>query len=259
MSERRSVILCADDFALDADVSEGILHLAGAGRLSAVSCLTDAPHWTDAGAELRRLRKRVALGLHFNLTQSFGFGARPLGAWVASSLAHVVDQTDVRTHLLRQLDAFREVVGAPPAYIDGHQHVHALPVIRRVVAAIAAEADGARAIPVRDIRRFFGPTDAPAKRYVIGTLARAGAPAGTPLNAAMSGDYSLSAAANFEALFEGWLAAAPDRGLIMCHPAAASPGEPPTAAAHELAFLESEALPDLLAHYELELARPVTW
>jgi predicted glycoside hydrolase/deacetylase ChbG (UPF0249 family) len=259
MAERRSLILCADDFALDADASEGILHLASAGRLSAVSCLTDAPRWTEAGAELRRLRKQVALGLHFNLTQSFGFGSLPLAAWIARSLVRTVDEGAVRAHLTRQIDAFQEVVGAPPAYIDGHQHVHAFPVIRRVVAAVAAEADGGRPIPLRDVRRFFGPTDAPRKRYVIGALARAGAAAGTPLNTAMSGDYSLSPSANYEALFEGWLAAAPDRGLIMCHPAAAGPAELPTARARELAFLESDALPDLLARYDLELARPATW
>ncbi|HEU4618108.1 MAG TPA: ChbG/HpnK family deacetylase [Gammaproteobacteria bacterium] len=256
MLERRRVILCADDFALGADVSEGILHLASAGRLSAVSCLTDAPAWPSAGAELRRHRAHVSLGLHFSLTESFGFGERRLGAWIAASLARAVDRRAVRAHLLRQIDAFRIVVGAPPSFIDGHHHVHAFPVIREIVADVAAEVGGARPIPLRDVRRFFGPTDAPLKRYVIGTLARAGRPAGAPLNAAMSGDYSLSASADFARLFAGWLAAAPDGGLIMCHPAAAGAGEQPTAGSRELAFLESDALPDLLDRHGLELARP---
>jgi predicted glycoside hydrolase/deacetylase ChbG (UPF0249 family) len=259
MGEKRRVILCADDFALDADISEGILHLASAGRLSAVSCMTDSPSWGDAGAELRRLRAPVALGLHFNLTQPFGFGERPLGAWIAASVVRAVDRSAVRAHLLRQIDAFRAVVGAPPDFIDGHQHVHAFPVIREVVAAVAAEAGGDGPIPLRDVRRFFGPTDARLKRYVIGSLARTCVAAGTPFNEAMSGDYSLSAGADYEGLFAGWLAAAPDRGLIMCHPAAAGAGERPTAGARELAFLESDALPDLLARHGLELARPGTW
>ncbi len=255
MPDSRRLILCADDFALAEDVSAGILRLVEAGRLSAVSCFADAPGWPAAGARLRRYAGRVELGLHFNLTERFGFGERPLGYWMAASLLGAVDTGAVRRHLLRQAEAFRKVVGAPPRFIDGHQHVHAFPRIRTAVAAAAAELGGAAPIPLRDVRRFYGPTDAPLKRRVIAALARAGraAPAATAfLNTAMAGDYSLTAEADYARLFAGWLAAAPDGALIMCHPAAA---DSRSAGARELAFLESPAAGALLERFRFAPAR----
>lgn len=260
MPERgpRRLVLCADDFALDEAVSEGILRLVDAGRVSAVSCFTDSPAWPRAGAELHDRcagGRRTAMGLHFNLTQDFGFGERPLGWWIAASLARSADPAAVRVALRRQLEAFREVAGAWPAFIDGHQHVHAFPLVRDVVAAVAAEARPAQPIPLRDVREFFGRTDAPFKRLVIRSLARAGrrraAPRAVYLNDAMSGDYSLKAGADFAGLVAGWLAAAPARGLIMCHPAA-GPADA-GAGQRELAFLESDAFAELLARQAVEL------
>lgn len=260
MPERRLVTLCADDFALDAAVTEGILRLVAKGRLSAVSCFADAPDWPAAGAELERRRGRVALGLHFNLTEPFGFGERPLAWWMAASFVKRVDRAAVRAAAVRQIDAYHRVTGALPEFIDGHQHVHAFPAIRTVVAEAAREASGGRPIPVRDVRVFFGRTDAPFKRFVIRSLARLGPPAGPHLNDAMAGDYSFSPAADYGALFAGWLAAAPERALIMCHPAApradaaAAATDARRAGPRELGFFESEAFGDLLERYGIDLA-----
>ena len=38
-----------------------------------------------------------------------------------------------------QIDAFKSLTGAPPVYLDGHQHVHVLPGIAAVVARVAAK------------------------------------------------------------------------------------------------------------------------
>jgi predicted glycoside hydrolase/deacetylase ChbG (UPF0249 family) len=260
MPERRRVTLCADDFALDAAATEGILRLVAKGRLSAVSCFADAPDWPAAGAELERRRGHVALGLHFNLTEPFGFAERPLAWWMAASFARRVDRAAVRAAAARQIDAFRRVTGAAPDFIDGHQHVHAFPVIRAIVAEAADQAGGGRPIPLRDVRVFFGRTDAPFKRFVIRSLARLGPPAGSYLNDAMAGDYSFSAAADYGALFAGWLAAAPERALIMCHPSAPRADAAPArtdarrAGPRELAFFESEAFGDLAERYGIGLA-----
>ena len=37
---------------------------------------------------------------------------------------------ELRAEIERQLDAFEAAFGAPPAFVDGHQHVHVLPAIR---------------------------------------------------------------------------------------------------------------------------------
>src|SRR5262249_759423 len=75
MASGGNVILCADDFGMAPGISEAILSLAEGRRLSATSALVTGPLWPRYGPMIARLRNRVAVGLHINL--SFG---RPLGA-----------------------------------------------------------------------------------------------------------------------------------------------------------------------------------
>ena len=87
MSELKPILLCADDFAQSRAISAGILALARAGHVSAVSCFTDSPLWPELGRELTDARKDLLIGLHFNLTFPFGFGERPLWHWMIRSIA----------------------------------------------------------------------------------------------------------------------------------------------------------------------------
>jgi chitin disaccharide deacetylase len=139
MRRLKRVVLCADDFASDEAGSAAILRLVDAGRVSAVSCFTDSPQWPSLGRTLRERGSRVSVGLHFNLTEPFGRGERPLMQWIARALSATIDHAAVRAHLRRQVDEFSRIVGRLPDFIDGHEHVHALPGIRTVVHECAAE------------------------------------------------------------------------------------------------------------------------
>ena len=44
-SAAKAVILCADDFAVNASASLGIAKLAGLGRISATSAMVLSPRW----------------------------------------------------------------------------------------------------------------------------------------------------------------------------------------------------------------------
>ena len=55
VAEPRPLVLCADDFALAEGVSEGIIMLAEAGRLSAIGCMTASPLWPRLAVELDRV------------------------------------------------------------------------------------------------------------------------------------------------------------------------------------------------------------
>ena len=67
----KRLILCADDFGQSAAISNGILQLVAAGRLQAVSCLTESPVWPAMARELKALGTSHQTGLHFNLTHGF--------------------------------------------------------------------------------------------------------------------------------------------------------------------------------------------
>jgi predicted glycoside hydrolase/deacetylase ChbG (UPF0249 family) len=259
MTELKSIILCADDFAQDRAVSAAILDLADAGRLSAVSCFTDSPLWAALGPQLAKHSSRLLLGVHFNLTHELGFGERPLAYWIAGALLGSLDSARLRETLQRQIDRFVAIAGAYPDFIDGHHHVHAFPQIRDVVRSTVEATGKHGAARIRDVSRPVGRTDAPVKRTVIKTLARLGGGhvlrRDRVLNTAFAGDYSLSPRARYDELFADWLRQSPDGGLIMCHPRCGSEDRADLAGQEEYAFLMSRAFPDLLAHSHCALAR----
>ena len=67
----KSVVLCADDFALSAPVSEAIVQLAQAHRISATSAMVLSPRWMEDAARLKTLRGQIDVGLHLDWTSEF--------------------------------------------------------------------------------------------------------------------------------------------------------------------------------------------
>jgi len=241
MPDAKPVIVCADDFAQDSAISDGILQLVDSDRLSAVSCFADSPLWPTVGARLVNARATLLVGLHFNLTFPFGHGERPLRHWLLRSIAGSIDFDAVRVALERQLDRFCAVAGRPPDFIDGHEHVHAFPHIRNVIADRIVQRADLENTCIRDVAHLVGATDAPLKRRVIRTMARLGrgSRACRALNTGFGGDYSLTPRAPYEALFAGWLADAPPGSLIMCHPQAPRHAAAATARDIEYDYLAS--------------------
>jgi predicted glycoside hydrolase/deacetylase ChbG (UPF0249 family) len=130
--------------------------------------------------------------------------------------------TEIRAEIERQLDAFEQAFGKPPAFVDGHQHVHLFPQIRdAVLTAINEHASGAW---VRQCGSSLGRLRLAGdpKGLLIDTLSRdfrrRAADAGVPTNPAFAGTYRYGSATDFPALFPRFLEGMPDGGLIMCHP-----------------------------------------
>ena len=72
MRESGAIVLCADDYALHPLIDQAVIQLASKERLSATSCMTTSPRWATAAHDLKLLRPQLAVGLHFNLTESHG-------------------------------------------------------------------------------------------------------------------------------------------------------------------------------------------
>jgi len=235
MTAAPPVILCADDFAMSRGISEGILALAEAGRLSATSAMVNMPDWPEAAAGALALRDRFSLGLHLNLT----FGA-PLGAMaklapdgalpppervVSRAVSRAIDGDEIAGEIERQLDRFEAVAGVPPDFIDGHHHVHALPGIRTALIAVLKRrfpsggplirdpADGIAAI----LRRRVAAGKALTAAMLAFGLRRQAEAAGFATNRGFSG-YSTFGALPYAREFEAFLAAPGPRPMIMCHP-----------------------------------------
>ena len=260
----KRIVLCADDYAQSAAISHGILLLAEQRRLSAVSCFSEGPFWTQAANTLPALREHIDIGLHFNLTHPFvdaTVTARPLGAIMRTAMSGRIDRARIAAALHAQLDRFESVAQAPD-FVDGHQHVHLLPGIREVVVSELAHRYRARTPYLRAVNPRLPGHGGFVKLLILkllgsgfGALARR---RGLRTNRGFAGIYSLEAQADFTVLMRRWLAAARDGDLLMCHPgSAADDADDPIAATRprELALLRSAEFGTFLAENGIRLSR----
>ncbi len=236
----RPLLLIADDYAMTQGVSRGIEDLIAAGRLSGTSAMTSMRHWPQHARRIAALRDRAAVGLHFNLTLGRPLTAMPrlaasgtlpsIGALTRAALLGAIDRDEIAAEMRAQLQAFAEHFGALPDFIDGHQHVHALPRIRDGVLAALCEAYGTRGAPgprplVRDpgdtMARIRAKGRSVAKAAVLAGLARwfgaAARRAGFATNDGFAG-VSYFAPAATEADFAVLREANGAFPLAMCHP-----------------------------------------
>src|ERR1019366_1686825 len=104
--------------------------------------------WED-GVRQARATPTLGVGLHLNLlvgaplaavpslTDARSGRCLPLATLVRRSLAGRIDAGEVTAECEAQLAALRDA-GIRCTHMDSHRHVHALPVIRRAVAAVAS-------------------------------------------------------------------------------------------------------------------------
>jgi chitin disaccharide deacetylase len=276
MDSLRSVVLCADDYGLTDGVSRGILELVEAGRLSATGAMTNMPGWRRAASALAPFKGRIAIGLHLNLTTGSPLGPMPRlapgGAFptlkdiLPKALTGRLPVDEIRQEISRQIDAFEDIHGDLPSFVDGHQHVHVLPAVRQALMRTLKARGYSGRVWLRDptdrtasiLRRRIGRS----KALIVGSLATgfgasAGA-AGFEINEGFSGFSPLDLSVPAGRIFENALTGLGSRPLVMCHPGHADAelrGLDPAVDSRpaELAYLRSDAFRDLLARQRIAL------
>lgn len=272
------LILCADDYGIAPGVSRAIRRLLDAGRLTATSCMAVSPHWPAEAAALRPYAERADIGLHLTLTHVPPLGPLPslcrdgrlpdirtltMRAWTRR-----LDLGEIAAELDRQLDAFEHAFGRPPAFLDGHQHVHQLPGVRDVVLALwqrrlAAPRAWLRVTdePLALVwRRGVSRGEAAILSLLGRGFGRRARARGLPVNDGFAGVQDFSGRVPYPRLFERFLAFARGRHLVMCHPgevdeALRAVDDVTSAREDELRFLEGDAFPALVARHGLSLGR----
>ena len=226
----RRLILCADDYGFSPEVSRTIARLAIAGKLNATGCMTAMSNWPEDARRLRDLPEWVEVGLHLTLTLEVPLTAMTLarggvlpGINTLRRIARAgrVDLGEVAAEVRAQFDRFMAVRGRPPAFVDAHQHAHALPGIREVVLAETARvapsawvrscADAPLAIAARPYR-------GKAVASALGSrgLAAAATTLGLATNHGFAGHYGF--AGDYAAMFPHFLRRPGRAHLVMCHP-----------------------------------------
>lgn len=266
----RVLALCADDFGRAPGISAAIARLAQAQRLSAISCITNSPGWDSAAALLQDLPHSVDVGLHLNLTDGRPLSARLARRWptlptlprlIAQAHLRLLPLAQVRNELHAQLAAFNRAFGKPPAFIDGHQHVHHLPGVRGIILDMV---EHVQPIPaMRSTGCVLGPGAGFKRRMIERTGGRALAAELRQRviahNPALLGAYDF-AEPDYQALMRAWLTELPaEGGLLFCHPGTHADGDPPdpiaAARERELAYLGSVAFDADLTAADVRLGR----
>ncbi len=259
----RRWVVCADDFALDRGSIEATLALIDRGKVNATSVLVDSPHWSAAANELKSVAHRADIGLHLNLTEALDAGAATwrLPSLLAQSMLRLVPRWRVRNHIERQLDAFASEMGRTPDFIDGHQHVHQLPVVRDLLmeCLVALEAKAPPWV------RICQPPPAVSdnKARLIGLLGAqatlyAARGAGLATNLWLVGVYGFDLKRDaYLARVRKWLEAGPDGTVFMCHPSTKVSSKDPIGAARrmELGVLVGEPYGHAMAAARITLTR----
>lgn len=276
----RKVVLCADDYALSEGVSRGILELLGTGRLSATSVMSNMPEWKSLAPDLAPFRRIRGIGLHLNLTTGRSLAGMPLlcpnGEFprlqelIQRAFTGRLPGHEIRAELDCQLEAFIEAMGQAPDFVDGHQHVHVLPVIRQNLLSVLSERGLSGEVWLRDpsdgavqiIRREVGANKALlVKGLAIGFRAAANS-AGIMTNDGFSGFSPLDPKVPAERVITRAFTSLGPRPVIMCHPGYVDPSlrdlDPAVdSRPAELAYLASEAFGLFMAERNFELvARP---
>lgn len=264
-TQTKDVVLCADDYALNAPVSQGIVALARLGRLSATSVMSLSPRWPEDVVALRDVRDRLDVGVHLDWTSHFALDAghgNGLGVVMARAALRLYQPQKIEDEIERQLDAFETHWLATPDHIDGHQHIQQFAVFRDALAEVLMRRYGR--VAQRPWLRVSQVAQPGLKAKVISAMGAQALsqwsqhhawPTVGPLLGAYGFDGSLD---DYAAHMQGWLRSLPTDqvALIMCHPAVSAQAGDAIGMARkrEFAYLASH---DFLQHLQVADVRLV--
>jgi len=274
-----ALTLIADDYAIAAGVSRGVLRLLEHGRISGTGAMTNRPHWKGWSHALRAFQGQADLGLHLNLTLGAPLTRMPLlapsgalppiGDIAKAGLRRRLPIEEIEREIDAQLDAFEQAMDRRPDFVDGHQHVHGLAGVRWALLSVLQEryARGPRPWlrdPCDSLARIVRRKRNMRKALAVASLAsgfsaRARA-AGFLSNDGFAGFSAFDPGGDFAADFASYLVAPGGRHLVMCHPGeiddelrAVDPVV--ETRPQELAFLLGDLAQELMAEAGLSLAR----
>lgn len=261
----KSIIVCADDFAITPQVSDGIALLAEQGRITATSVMSLSPHWPSSANLLAAVRDKLDIGLHVDFTSNFAMDAgqgEGLGLLMLKSSLRVLDSTQIEQWLHHQLDLFEKHLGSSPHHVDGHQHVHQFPVIRKALIKVLVQRYKVAQRPWLRISKVTS-AQMNLKATVINAmganeLKQLAQEHRIPHSNFLTGIYDFSGDANaYTGLLTACLENVPEESVLMCHPGLPGGSDAPYAAARiwEQQVLQGQTFVELLDRLHLTLVR----
>jgi chitin disaccharide deacetylase len=174
---RKRLIVNADDLGYDPEIDRGILEAHARGIVTSATAMVDTAFAADA---LRAAPASLGIGLH-------------------AVLDPALSREGAERELIRQIERFATLRGAPPSHLDSHKHHHAAPELLAAFVAVGK----ARALPVRALD----------SKMRDGLRA-----AGVRTPDAFAGDAQLRPCWTADRLFAAIVALQEGTTELMCHP-----------------------------------------
>jgi predicted glycoside hydrolase/deacetylase ChbG (UPF0249 family) len=141
-----SLILHADDFGETAEITAGICQAIEAGVVSSTSIMANMPGTEDALPRVAPLADRASFGVHLNFCEG-----RPLTGGLSlvdergnfhskrtmflRAVRGTLKLAEVEAEVTAQIARIHEA-HIRISHVDGHKHLHQLPVVRNAVARV---------------------------------------------------------------------------------------------------------------------------
>jgi len=216
----KKIIICADDYGQNTAVSKGILELVQNRRISAVSCLVNYEDFSFYADQIKPFINDIDIGLHFDLTSTHN-----LVSLLIKSKLRLLRRTDIEVEFNHQLNRFIKIIGKTPDFIDGHQHIHQLPIICDAIFNICDKRikDKKPYIRYVNYKKLCSLPTAKIKNLVIKLAADLNfeqklIESNIPYNKSFTGIYDFKNSAKYPSLFPQFLAQIESNGILMCHP-----------------------------------------
>ncbi len=223
MSINKKIIINADDFAQSAPIDEAIIDLAERKIIQSASALVLSPRWVVSANRLTSLP--IQVGLHLDLTSPFtqGFDCyHQLPRLIASAYTNRLDSKRLENIIELQFERFTDHFGRFPDFIDGHQHVHQLPVVRDALFSVIVKKNWGHQ-PENWLRICQTQYRRGLKAQLISALGakdiqKLATENGIPTNSDFAGVYDFDAHKNLNILWRNWLNNLQGNfPVIMCH------------------------------------------
>jgi chitin disaccharide deacetylase len=142
----RPLIVHADDFGETPEITQGIRLAIEAGVLTSTSIMANMPGTQDALRQVGGLADRASFGVHLNLCEGQPLTparslVEPSGRFCSKRALAVRSVTgqlvlaDVEREIAAQLGFVRDH-GVSISHLDGHKHLHQLPLVSTAVANV---------------------------------------------------------------------------------------------------------------------------
>ena len=228
-NDAQQLCICADDFGMTPGINAAVLDLIERRKLGATGCLVLREAWRAGATALCSVQPAHAdVGLHLDLTPPLiaGDDEPGLGPLWLRTFSRTTSRRRLQGAIADQLSRFEDGMGRAPAFVDGHRHVHQLPVVRRALLDELARRYADAPPWLRNTRpRAARGADAFKARVIHAmggrALARDAARRSVPMSRALLGVYDFTGGdAAYRRRLQGWLSVARSGDVLMCHPSA---------------------------------------